>query len=96
MILGVARFELRLLGRPSSLKGKRAVILGLKDRIRSRLRISAAEVGGQDLLQRATLGVACVGSDAEAVRRVLRGAEQILEREPELEILDREIEVGPW
>ena len=45
-----------------SLKDKRRVVKSLKDRLRGRHNISLAEVDGQDLWQRAVLGIAAVGS----------------------------------
>jgi len=46
-----------------SLKDKRSVIRGLKDRISSKFNASVAEVGYQDKWQRAVLVVSFVGSD---------------------------------
>lgn len=96
MFVGVARFELHLLSKPSSLKEKRAIVRRLRDRIRSRLDISASEVGDQDLHHRAVIGVACVSGDQEAARALLEGAERLIASEPEVEILEREAEVEPW
>lgn len=53
----------------ASLKGKRKSILALKDRIKVRFNVSIAEVGAQNLWQRAELGVAAVGND----QKVLNG-----------------------
>lgn len=49
----------------SSLKDKRRIIKGLKDRLRTRHNISIAEVDGQELWQRSTLAVVSV-SNSEA------------------------------
>lgn len=46
-----------------SLKAKRRIVKGLKDRIRARLNASVAEIGYLDQWQRALLGVAMIGSD---------------------------------
>jgi len=46
-----------------SLKDKRRVIRGLKDRISDRFNASVAEVGYQDKWQRSVLAVSLVGSD---------------------------------
>jgi uncharacterized protein YlxP (DUF503 family) len=46
-----------------SLKEKRMVLRRIKDRIRERLGIQVAEVGDQDIWQRAELGAAVVSSD---------------------------------
>ena len=43
-----------------SLKGKRHVLKGLKQKVRARFEVSVAEVDHQDMWQRATLAVAYV------------------------------------
>ena len=47
----------------ASLKAKRRIVKGLKDRIRARLNASVAEIGYHDQWQRALLGVAMIGND---------------------------------
>lgn len=47
----------------ASLKGKRKVIMSLKDRIKSRFNVSIAEVGALDMWQRTLLGVVAVAND---------------------------------
>ena len=96
MFVGVARYELHLLTKPGSLKEKRAVVRSLRDRIRSRVQISAAEVGDQDLYHRVVLAVACVSADQATARSLLEAAEQIVTSSPEVEVLEREVAVDPW
>lgn len=96
MFVGVARYELHLLSKPSSLKEKRAIVRRLRDRIRSRVEIAASEVDAQDLHHRAVLGVACVSGDQETARSMLASARRIVESEPEVEILEESSEVEPW
>lgn len=96
MFVGVARYELHLLSKPSSLKEKRAIVRRLRDRIRSRVEIAASEVDAQDLHHRAVLGVACVSEDQETARSMLVSARRIVESEPEVEILEESSEVEPW
>jgi uncharacterized protein YlxP (DUF503 family) len=71
MIVAIAVFDFHL---PScrGLKEKRAFLRPLKARLRGDFEISAAEVAHQDLLQRAALGVAAVGSDREALEPLLQ------------------------
>jgi hypothetical protein len=47
----------------SSLKGKRSVINRIKSRVRNNFNISVSEVGAQDRLQTAILGIAAVNGD---------------------------------
>ncbi len=62
MIIAALSLSL-LIPEVSSLKGKRKVILALKDRIKARFNVSIAEVGALDLWQRARLGVVAVAND---------------------------------
>jgi len=96
MFIGVARYDLHLLAKPGSLKEKRSVVRRLRDRIRSRVEVAAAEVGGQDLHHRAVLGVACVSGDQETARALLEAAGRILDSEPEVEVIERMVEVESW
>jgi uncharacterized protein YlxP (DUF503 family) len=55
-----------------SLKGKRRVLRSLKDRLRSQFNVSIAEIGHQDLWQKAEIAVALVASDREYADKVLQ------------------------
>lgn len=70
MVVGMCRFDLRL-GEGRSLKAKRKVLRGLIDRLRERFNAAVAEVGSNDLWQRAEVGVAVVGNDARHVQSML-------------------------
>jgi hypothetical protein len=63
------------------LKEKRAVVRSLIARLRSRLGLSAAEVGAQDLLQRAEVGFAVVSGDLATARRVADEARRFADQE---------------
>jgi hypothetical protein len=71
MVLAYAVFDLHLPG-CRGLKEKRMIVRSLKGRIRNEFEVSAAEVGGQDLLQRAQIGVAAVGPDQEPLDALLQ------------------------
>jgi uncharacterized protein len=62
MVLAYAVFDLHLPG-CRSLKEKRMIVRSLKARIRNEFEVSSAEVGAQDLLERAEVAVAVVGPD---------------------------------
>lgn len=70
MVVGVARVVLAL-GQSRSLKDKRSVVRKVVDRVRARFSVSIAEVADHDLWQKATLGIAAVGSDTHHVRGLL-------------------------
>lgn len=64
-----------------SLKDKRAVVRSLVDRIHARLQLSAAEVGSQDLMQRAEVGFAVVSEDRATAHRVAEDARRFIDLE---------------
>lgn len=91
MIVGLCRIDL-FLPESRSLKAKRQVIKGLKDRIRNRFNVSVAEVEHQSLWQRATLGLAMVSEEKGYVDRTLRQVLNLVQAEPRLLVLDHDFE----
>lgn len=81
--------ELRLPG-CSSLKDKRAVVRPLLEGARRRFAVATAEVGHAELHQRASVGLAAVGTSAAHVEEVLDKVERFVWSHPELEVLDSE------
>lgn len=81
--VGMMRVDLHLPG-VSSLKGKRALLNKTKAALHRELECSIAEVGFQDLWQRAALGVAVASSTATGVDRVLDRVIAVIERDPRL------------
>ena len=59
-----------------SLKEKRHVVQGLKDRLRHKFNVAVAEIDHQDLWQRATLAAVTVASDRGIAEKILRGVEE--------------------
>ena len=70
-----------------SLKDKRSVIKGLKERIRNKLNVSVAEVEYQDKWQRSTIAVACVSSDNSIIDKTKSIIENIIENCGEIQLL---------
>jgi uncharacterized protein YlxP (DUF503 family) len=87
MFVGVARFELHVPA-ARSLKDKRSVVRGLKDRIRQRTSAAVAEVDHQDLWQRTALGVAVVSADHDQVTQMLQAVRALAESAPGADLLD--------
>lgn len=81
--VGAMRVDLHLPG-VASLKGKRALLNRAKAGLERELAVSVAEVGYQDLWQRAALGVAVAASSATGVERVLDRVIAVLERDPRI------------
>jgi uncharacterized protein YlxP (DUF503 family) len=79
-----------------SLKEKRAVIRSLVERYRTRMRISAAEVGEQDAVGRAQVGFAVVSGDIATARALAEAAkrfadEQLLGRAEVIDLAEDEV-----
>ena len=70
-----------------SLKEKRAVLKAIIDGIRSRHRVSAAEVDGQDLWQRAAVGVAGVSGTERVLVGLLDDVERFVWSFPDVDVL---------
>lgn len=92
MFVGVLQAELSIPG-AFSLKEKRSVLKGLLERLRREHSVSAAEVGDQDVWNRAVVGVAFVSNDARHAQSHLQQVVNRLEREREATLVDSQIEV---
>jgi len=87
VFVGIVRVELHLPG-CASLKDKRSIVRGLKDRIRARLHAAVAEVEFQDLWQRAALGVAVVSGESGHVDEMLQSVRQLVDGTWGAEVID--------
>jgi uncharacterized protein YlxP (DUF503 family) len=77
MVIGVISWDLEIVG-AQSLKDKRSVIKGLKDRLHNRFNVSAAETGQQDLWQRSEISACVVASDLKVAESVLQSADDLV------------------
>jgi hypothetical protein len=79
-VIGFCTLEL-FIGEANSLKDKRRVLKSMLERIRSRFNVSIAEVGQQELWQRATVAFACVSNERahadQVISTVIRFMEQL-------------------
>ena len=93
MVVGVLRLALVIRG-ARSLKEKRHALRRIIDRVRARYNVSIAEVGDNDIWQRALVGVTAVANDRSFVNEVLdkcaRDAGNIAE------IVNREMEIETY
>jgi uncharacterized protein YlxP (DUF503 family) len=87
MFVGIVRVELHLPA-ATSLKDKRTIVRGLKERIRSRVQAAVAEVEFQDLWQRAALGVAIVSGENRQIGEMLGSLRRLVEATYGAEIID--------
>jgi uncharacterized protein YlxP (DUF503 family) len=95
MHVGVMRLTLEVVG-ARSLKDKRQVVKSFKERVKSRLGISIAEVDHHDKLQRATLGVAVVSGDAAICEEMLGKVTAMAGSLPGAVLADRASEIIPF
>jgi uncharacterized protein len=72
--VGVLTLEVRIES-AHSLKDKRHVVQGLKDRLRHKFNVAVAEIEHQELWQRATVAVVTVSPSHEFAQKVLQAAE---------------------
>ena len=72
--IGVLTLELRL-PESHSLKDKRQVVKGLRDRLRHRFNVAVAEIDYQDLWQRSVLAAVTVSGDHAHAESVLQSVE---------------------
>jgi len=73
--IGVLTLELRL-ENSHSLKDKRHVVKGLRDRLHNKFNVSVAEIDYQDLWQRSVVAAVTVSSDRVQAEKVLQAVEQ--------------------
>jgi uncharacterized protein YlxP (DUF503 family) len=92
MHVGILQLEISI-GDAMSLKDKRRVVLGLKDRISHGHNVSIAEVGALDEHRRSILGVAMVSNDARYVEGALSKLVDLVRMTPQVSLLDYRIEM---
>ncbi|MEE9614518.1 MAG: DUF503 domain-containing protein [Thermodesulfobacteriota bacterium] len=92
MVVGICHMGL-LIHDSRSLKAKRQVLKKVVEKVKNRFNVSVAEVGSQDLWQRAELGFAAVGNDRAVINSVLDKVINFVEELHIVEITDHDIEV---
>lgn len=95
MHVGVMRLVLEIPG-ARSLKDKRQVVRSFKERVKSRLSVSIAEVDHHDKLQRATFGVAVVSGDSGMCEELLGRVTSMAGSLPDAILADRATELFPF
>ncbi|MGZ8393142.1 MAG: DUF503 domain-containing protein [Nitrospira sp.] len=92
MIVGLCTVEL-FIPDGHSLKDKRRVLQSVKTRVRDKFNVSVAEVGEQDLWQKAILGLACVANESAHVSQVLDQAVNLIRAVPTIQLVRSHIEL---
>jgi len=91
MTVGIARVTL-FLGEAHSLKEKRMVLRRVKDKAQQKFNLAIAEVGDNDLWQRAVMGLAVVGSGRRFTESALDEVVRFIREEAEVTDVEREIQ----
>ena len=91
MTVGIARLTL-FLPEVHSLKEKRMVLRRVKDRAQNKFNLAIAEVGENDIWQRALLGIAVVGNGHRFVESALDEIIRFVRDEAEVSNVEREIQ----
>jgi uncharacterized protein len=76
-----------------SLKGKRKVVKSLIEKVRHKFEAAVAEVGDNDLWQKARIGVALVGNDSQLLNTRLSQIMKYMENQHLAEIIDAQVEL---
>jgi uncharacterized protein YlxP (DUF503 family) len=92
LFIAAVRLELSI-PHANSLKAKRMVLKSLMDKVRTRFGAAVAEVGDQDLWQRAVVGIALVSGEECHVRDMAAKAVGFVEANWEGEVCGIETEI---
>ncbi len=92
MVVGIAVITLRL-HECRSLKAKRRILKSIIQKIRNNFNVSAAEVGSNDIYQKAEIGIAMVGSDRQLMNSKLDKLLNLIDDIGLAEIVDTEMEI---
>lgn len=92
MILAILQVELAI-DWATSLKDKRRVVSGLKDRLHREHQVSAAEVGNPDQANVAVLGIALVSNDVPYAQSVMSRILEKIGRHHDCYITDHRLEM---
>jgi uncharacterized protein YlxP (DUF503 family) len=91
MTVGIARLTL-FLPEVHSLKEKRMVLRRVKDRAQQKFNLAIAEVGDNDVWQRAQLGLAVLGTGRRFVDAALDEIVRFVRAEVEVTNVEREVQ----
>lgn len=92
MVVGICHIGL-IIHDNCSLKGKRQVLKKVIENVKGRFNVSVAEVGSQDLWQRAEIGVSAIGSDGAAINSLMDRVVNFVEGLHIAEIIEHDIEL---
>ena len=92
MVVGVCQLDIFIHGN-DSLKGKRQILRQVIERTKNKFNISIAEVGDNDLWQRAKIGFSVVGNDTRFVNSCLDTIKNYIENLNIVEVINADWEI---
>lgn len=92
MVVGVCRITL-IIHDSGSLKGKRQALKSIIGKVGNRFNVSIAEVGENEMWQRAELGICAAGNDTAFVNSVIDKTVNFIEGLHLAELTDHRIEL---
>ena len=92
MVVGIGIIIFRLHG-CRSLKGKRKIIKSITSQLRNHFNASVAEVGANDIYQKAEVGFAMVGNNRKVINAKVDKAFNFAEQMGLAEIIETEMEI---
>ena len=92
MNVGIIQMEL-VMSDGNSLKDKRRVIKGLKDRVKNNFNVSVAEVGHLDKWRRSLIGIAVVSKGKRDLSSYLDNIVSFVAQDRRITLLDHTVEI---
>jgi uncharacterized protein YlxP (DUF503 family) len=92
MVIGIGIITLRL-HECRSLKAKRKIVKSVISQMRNKFNASVAEIGSNDIYQRAQIGYSLVGNDKRVINSKLDKAVNLVDAMGLAEIIDTEMEL---
>jgi len=92
MVVGIGVITFRLYN-CHSLKGKRRVVKSIVNQLRNHFNASVAEVGSNDIYQRAEIGFALAGNDQKVINSKIDKIFNLADNLGLAEIIDTEMEI---
>ncbi len=92
MVVGLGTITFRLHD-CRSLKGKRKIVKSIISRLRNNFNVSVAEVGSNDIYQKAVIGFSLVGNNRKVINSKIDKIFNLAEELNLAEIIDSEMEI---
>jgi len=92
MVVGICRLDIRIHGN-NSLKGKRQILRKIIDRTKNKFNVAIAEVGDNDLWQKAQIGFCVIGNDQRYINSAQDKVANFIENLNVAEVYNSEWEI---